>query len=262
MVSSPASARPRRSGEPHRINRIDRADPAIHKLDRSSTPHHRAFAAWLRSKGGLDLSQAPVALHLDPHSRSITLTTTRPIEKEQIVLAVPSPLLLTSTTTLPPALAAAAEAADLDCYGRLALRLLAEAAKGEEGEWWPYLQVLPRRGEMHLPVLWDDLLPLLAPSPLHDDVTECRAAFRAELESLRAALTLSQSQQGEKGQESVLRLLDWGRWTWARAIAMSRPYLLVCPCTYLSFHLRDQTHPPSLPFPQRTSQLTLLTRTQ
>lgn len=223
----------------------------------ASTPH-RAFEAWLLRRGGLDLSAAPVALRLDPRGgSSITLTTTRPIERDQIVLAVPQPLLL--TTALPPPLAAAARAAGLDPLGRLALRLLAEAAAaaagvvegGGDDTWGPYLRVLPRREDMHLPILWDDaeeeeqgqgrpsspppsvvgpppqLLPLLAPSPLHDDVVECRLAMRAELTDLREALFLLRSTDKEKEGERVLRLLDWRHWTWARAVAMSRPYILV-----------------------------------
>jgi hypothetical protein len=180
------------------------------------------------------MTTAPVALHLDPHdtSRSITLTTTRPIEKDQIVLAVPEPLLFTAAALALP-LAEAAEAAGLDPLGRLALRLLAEAAV-DDGPWLPYLRVLPQREEMHLPILWDDdendedgqslpppLLPLLAPSPLHDDIVECRAAMREELGAVRRALASG------KGNERVLRLLDWRHWTWARAVAMSRPYILV-----------------------------------
>lgn len=93
---------------------------------------------------------------------------------------------------------------------------------------------------MHLPILWDDeaLLSLLAPSPLYDDIVECRAAMRRELEALHAALSSQ-----EEGDEGLLGLLDWQHWTWARAIAMSRPYILVrricifkCMRIYLLIH--------------------------
>lgn len=173
------------------------------------------------------MSTAPVALRLDPTTQAITLTTTRPIEKDQIVLAISESLLLTASA-LPPPLHAAAEAAGLDPLGRLALRLLAEAAAAA-GAWLPYLRVLPRREEMDLPMLWDydeddwavpSLLPLLS-SPLYDDVMESREAMRGELAALCHEVAASGQEYG------VLRLLDWHHWTWARAIAMSRPYILV-----------------------------------
>lgn len=206
----------------------------------STLHYHRAFEAWLLAQGGLDLGKdTPLALALHPeHDRSITLETTRSIEQDQIVVAVPESLLL--TTALPPPLAAAAATAGLDALGRLALRLLAEAAAGEGSTWLPYLRVLPRRESMHLPILWDDgdeeeeesglppLLPLLGPSPLHNDVLECRATMRQELAALREALSAdSGGSSDEYDLSSLLGLLEWGRWTWARAVAMSRPYILV-----------------------------------
>jgi hypothetical protein len=206
-----------------------------------------------------------------PGNADLELFTTRPIEKDQILLAIPPSIVLTSE--LPsPALRDLAGDAALDDMSRLALRLLHEVSQAGAGSsfqpllfshatssssfstlpldnsgWLPYVRVLPSRNQMDLPFLWeedgregggenegeedssgpedshDSLLALLAPSPLYDDIVALREEMRGELESLRKAVlanrTLSTS-------PTLLSCLTWENWSWARAIAMSRPYVL------------------------------------
>jgi hypothetical protein len=217
-------------------------------------------------------------------STSLGLFTTRAIEKDQILLAVPESLVLTSE--LPsPVLEALAVAAELDHIGRLALRIVYEASRagdssssppsssssspssqfGKDG-WLPYLRVLPSRDDLDLPFLWDNeeeegeeeqeeivegegqqkggLLELLAPGPLYDDIMEVCAEMREELQSLRETCskataatttttgtgtnkqTIDDDDQSSSLHHLLLPLLTWQFWTWARAIAMSRPYVL------------------------------------
>ncbi|KAM3573064.1 hypothetical protein VYU27_004934 [Nannochloropsis oceanica] len=262
--------------------RLSRSDAALEE-----------FHIWLQTKGGLDLSASPLALRRIPFQENdpsrgtnatqitnLGLFTTSAIEKDQILLAIPESLVLTSE--LPSAaLETLAEIAKLDHIGRLALRIVYEASRAhdsssslsssslsssskfENGGWLPYLRVLPSRDDLNLPFLWDEreeenenegreegeecqqnegLLGLLAPSPLYDDIIEVRAEMRQELKSLRGACTqaiattstttITTSRDDQHNDDEALSLhhvllplLTWQVWTWARAIAMSRPYV-------------------------------------
>lgn len=215
----------------------------LHATPPASAPFHPSrtpatiqdFQSWLWTKGGVNLSASPLELRISP--TGIGLHTTRPIEKDQILLAIPQSLILTPTLPL-PFLEEMASRADLNDLGRLALRLLYEAsATSSGGGFLPYLRVLPARDEMHLPFLWDDdeddvaqsgrresLLSFLAPSPFYDDILEARAEMKEEMTLLREAC---EKEKAEAAALLLLPLLTWETWSWARAITMSRPYMFV-----------------------------------
>ncbi|EWM30122.1 hypothetical protein Naga_100994g2 [Nannochloropsis gaditana] len=251
--------------------------PASFQLSRDDAALD-AFRHWLNVKGGIDLSASSLGLrrlaHDDensPGNADLELFTTRPIEKDQILLAIPPSIVLTSE--LPsPALRDLAGDAALDDMGRLALRLLHEVSQAGAGSsfqpllfshatssssfptlpldnsgWLPYVRVLPSRNQMDLPFLWeedgregggedegeedscgpedsrDSLLALLAPSPLYDDIVALREEMRGELESLRKAVLAHRTLPTSP---TILSCLTWENWSWARAVAMSRPYVL------------------------------------
>ena len=111
------------------------------------------------------------------------LRSTRPIDKDGILAVIPSSTHLTAR--LPELLASAAAAAGLDALGRLALRLAHERALGDDSTFAPYINVLPEREKMQLPLLWaEEEVELLNPSPVYDDITEASPKTPAHVAAL------------------------------------------------------------------------------
>lgn len=103
----------------------------------------------------------------------------------------------------------------IDDSALLALGLMAEAAKGEEGKWWPYIRMLPSSDELHIPLLWpeDERKQLLKGSPL-DVATEQQLLQLTEQWNDIAAVI----------KELGLDSQSWTKekWLWAHAIVLTR----------------------------------------
>ena len=104
----------------------------------------------------------------------------------------------------------------------MSLRLLYEASLGSRSSWAAYIRVLPRRGEIDLPITWadddDSLLRLLEPSPIYDDIKEAQDGALAKLKKLRESLQQS---------SSLSPLLQSAQhWLWAISVMMSRPFVM------------------------------------
>lgn len=82
-----------------------------------------------------------------------------------MLLRVPSSLHISPSYVRQTELGKSFEA--LEDSAILAVGLMAEVAKGPESRWWPYLRLLPKASELHIPLLWPkEEQGLLAKSPL------------------------------------------------------------------------------------------------
>lgn len=130
------------------------------KVPASGSKHLRkAFMRWFRSIGGVadsvDLEQVSV-------DGSIGVVARRDIEAEEPVMAIPMNFVIWEHTiqdrirdmphqSIKSALRVLKSDDDL-----LTLFLMYEASLGNASDWFPYLQLLPRPEDIHLPVFFDE----------------------------------------------------------------------------------------------------------
>ena len=130
------------------------------KVPASGSKHlRRAFMHWFRGIGGVadsvDLEQVSV-------DGSIGIVARRDIEAEEPVMAIPMNFVIWEHTikdrirdmphqSIKSALRVLKSDDDL-----LTLFLMYEASLGNASDWFPYLQLLPRPEDIHLPVFFDE----------------------------------------------------------------------------------------------------------
>lgn len=170
----------------------------VHMYTKHPVIPENATGAWMADEG--------IGLYCSTNSPGI--------ERDQILFSIPQEAVL--TPQLPPGLLSQQDG--IGGMSRLALRLVYEKSLGEASPFAPYIRLLPPIEEMDLPMLWPSyLLEYLQPSQLYKDVLEYRGESKRELELCRQRL-----QRAE-----VVPWLTWENWCWARALVMSRPYMMV-----------------------------------
>ncbi|MCL7032579.1 hypothetical protein MKW94_024222 [Papaver nudicaule] len=107
------------------------------------------FLPWLQQKSGIEISSM---LYIGNSIYGRSLFASKFVQYGDCLLKVPFDVQLTPENVLP-------EIRDLldDTVGhiaRLAIVLLVEQKLGQDSEWYPYMNNLPRKGELHCPVFW------------------------------------------------------------------------------------------------------------
>lgn len=169
-------------------------------------PQLPALKDWLHTNGvqhpSVELSESEVdgrGLYASKH-----------IKKDDVLFVLPKDLVL--RPTLPVSISGSS------AQTALAVRLLLERHRGAVSPFAGYIRSLPSAEEMHLPLLWpnEDLALLDTPD---GEVFRWRAAVAEEAEEvLRVVRAHSSAFDG-----LTFTTQDW---LWARAISLSRPYLL------------------------------------
>lgn len=146
LVAHPASRRPRAAATPRMAFDPD-VTPGV--LD--------AFHAWL-TKSGVKLGDNIVLAGRSPLSGGRGLTTTKAVENGQQVLAMPQSLGVTAAGMKNSGIAkylAGYEGWTGDT-GVIALQLLWERAQGEKSIMAPWIAAMPAKGELEMPLFWDE----------------------------------------------------------------------------------------------------------
>jgi hypothetical protein len=166
------------------------------------------------------------------------LYASKHIKKDDVLFVLPKDLVL--RPTLPVSISGSS------AQTALAVRLLLERHRGAVSPFAGYIRSLPSAEEMHLPLLWpnEDLALLDTPD---GEVFRWRAAVAEEAEEvLRVVRAHSSAFEG-----LTFTTQDW---LWARAISLSRPYLLVslaaCVAALLGFLHESPAVAACLPLPR------------
>ena len=154
---------------------------------------------WLTSHGGVLSSK--VEIGGEPRG----MRAREPIRADEILLTVPSCLLVTAGK----AQAAAATMAETDA---IILFILSERSRGDASFWYPWINSLPRPGELDdsMPLLWEEtgVEELLRCPAMTERAREQRQSVRARFEALPEPRP------------------SWHEFAWAWAIVESRSLYL------------------------------------
>lgn len=146
LVARPASRRPRAAATPRMAFDPD-VTPGV--LD--------AFHAWL-TKSGVKLGDNIVLAGRSPLSGGRGLTTTKAVENGQQVLAMPQSLGVTAAGVKNSGIAKYLTGYEgwTGDTGVIALQLLWERAQGEKSIMAPWIAAMPAKGELEMPLFWDE----------------------------------------------------------------------------------------------------------
>lgn len=146
LVAHPASRRPRATATP------------CMAFDPDVTPEVLdAFHAWL-TKSGVKLGDNSVLAGRSPLSGGRGLVTTKAVENGQQVLAIPQSLGVTAAGVKNSGIAKYLTGYEgwTGDTGIIALQLLWERAKGEKSIMAPWIAAMPAKGELEMPLFWDE----------------------------------------------------------------------------------------------------------
>ncbi|CAN0577914.1 unnamed protein product, partial [Ectocarpus sp. 12 AP-2014] len=116
-----------------------------------------AFHAWL-TKSGVRLTDNAVLAGKSPLAGGRGLVAAKAIETGQSVLAIPQSLGLTATGLKSSGIAQYVTGFEgwTGETGLIALQVLWERAQGEGSKMAPWIAVLPKEGELEMPLFWGE----------------------------------------------------------------------------------------------------------
>ncbi|XP_019052786.1 PREDICTED: ribulose-1,5 bisphosphate carboxylase/oxygenase large subunit N-methyltransferase, chloroplastic isoform X4 [Nelumbo nucifera] len=142
------------------------------------------FLPWLRRKSGTEISSI-LSIGSSVYGRS--LFASEFIQAGDCILKVPFNVQITPDNVLPEINSFLGK--DIGNTARLSIVILVEKKMGQDSEWAPYINSLPRVGEMHSTIFWTkDDLEMVKKSAVYQETINQQAQIEKEYLSVRPAL--------------------------------------------------------------------------
>ncbi|XP_058109898.1 fructose-bisphosphate aldolase-lysine N-methyltransferase, chloroplastic isoform X4 [Magnolia sinica] len=142
------------------------------------------FLSWLQQKAGIEISSA-LSVGNSVYGRS--LFASKFIQAGDCILKVPYSVQITPDNIIPKLASFLSD--DIGGVARLAVVILAEQKKGQDSEWAPYINCLPRTGELHSTIFWTkDELEMVRQSHIYQETINHRAYIEKEFSKVKPAL--------------------------------------------------------------------------
>ncbi|CAM9342463.1 unnamed protein product [Ectocarpus sp. 4 AP-2014] len=180
-----------------------------------------AFHAWL-TKSGVRLTDNAVLAGRSPLAGGRGLVAARAIETGQSVLAIPQSIGLTATGLKSSGIAQYVKGFEgwTGETGLIALQVLWERAQGEGSKMAPWIAVLPKEGELEMPLFWGEADLTLA------DASSTRgiSGFVADVDEDFA--WLSENAFAKHPKVFPTDMFGPGDFRWAVGVALSRSFFV------------------------------------
>ncbi|XP_058109897.1 fructose-bisphosphate aldolase-lysine N-methyltransferase, chloroplastic isoform X3 [Magnolia sinica] len=144
------------------------------------------FLSWLQQKAGIEISSA-LSVGNSVYGRS--LFASKFIQAGDCILKVPYSVQITPDNIIPKLASFLSD--DIGGVARLAVVILAEQKKGQDSEWAPYINCLPRTGELHSTIFWTkDELEMVRQSHIYQETINHRAYIEKEFSKVKPVCVL------------------------------------------------------------------------